>query len=148
MPASPPAGISPASAYELFGFARQVEPPLILADAIDPATGDLASLLEGASLADAFAIEAVRIQRGTGAAVRDVGNRYHELTHVEATMAGLVESLTIEAFADAERAGVAALVGVTIEVDDADPAQVNTVIEYRDMLAAEPGETQRLILSR
>jgi hypothetical protein len=148
MPSLPPASTSPASAFELLAIAEQKAPPVILADAIDPVTGDYASLTESANLADAFAIEAILVQRGTGAAVRDTGQRYREITHVETNAAELVESMTREAFADAERAGVAELVEVTIEPDEIDGGQLNTVIEYRDLLAPREAPTRRLILPR
>jgi|SRR5690349_10952505 len=149
MPAIPPASTSPASAYDLEGFAEQLRPPAILADLIDPVTGDFRSLLRGAPLADAFAVEALRVQRGTGAAVRDTGNRFREITHVEPSAAEVVESMTREAFADAERAGVAQLETVTIDVDAGDPSQLNATITWRDLLAP-PGEDslRRLTLTR
>lgn len=148
MPSLPPASTSAASAYELLEITEQKAPPVILADAIDPTTGDFSSLIESASLADAFAIEAIRVQRGSGASVRDTGNRYREITHVESNAAEVVGSMTREAFADAERAGVAELVDVSIEPDAADPSELNTVIEYRDLLAPRDAPTRRLIFSR
>ena len=148
MPGIPPAGTSPASAFEVIAYAPRGEPPLILADKIDPLTGDLASLLEGADLATAFAVEAMRIQRGTGSAVRDTGNRYHELTHVEAETPSLVEGMTLEAFEDAARAGIAELVSVEASVDDVDPSQTHTVVEFRDLLAPPSAPTSRMIFTR
>ena len=148
MPSLPPASTSPASAFELVDIAEQRAPPLILADAIDPVSGDYSSLTRSANLADAFALEALRVQRGTGAAVRDTGHRFREITHVESNAAEVVLSMTQQAFEDAERAGVASLVDVTIEADEADGSQLNTVIEYRDLLAPRDGPTRRLIFSR
>jgi hypothetical protein len=148
MPSLPPASTSPASAFELTEIIEQKAPPLILADMIDPVTGDFASLTRGRPLADAFAIEALRVQRGTGAAVRDTGNRYRELRNVESNAVEVIDSMTREAFEDAARAGVAELVEVSVEVDADDPAQVNTVIEYRDLLAPRDRQTRRLIFRR
>lgn len=129
-------------------LAPQVPPPAILADRIDPATGDFESLFLGRPLADAFAIEALRVQRATGAAVRELGNRYRELTHVEDETVELIESMTNEAFADAEAAGVARLVQVRVEVDESDPAQTSTTIEYRDLLAPVELAQRRLVFAR
>ncbi len=148
MPSIPPAGSGPASAFDVQAFAVQLEPPAILADRIDPITGDFASLLEGRPLADAFAIEALLVQRGTGAAVMETGNRYRELSHVEDDSLELVQSMTREAFTDAERAGVARLVGVEVTVDETDPAQLNTYLEYRDLLAPTEAATRRLVFPR
>jgi hypothetical protein len=148
MPSLPPASTSPASAFEIADIIEQKAPPVILADMIDPVTGDFASLTRGRPLADAFAIEALRVQRGTGAAVRDSGNRFREVRNVESNAVEVIESMAREAFTDAERAGVAELSDVSVEVDELDTAQVNTVIEYRDLLAPRDDQTRRLIFSR
>jgi hypothetical protein len=148
MPSIPPGGISPASAPTTFELARQAAPPAILADRINPQTGDFESLFVGRSLADAFAIEALRVQRGTGAAVRDLGNRFRELSHVEDDAAELIESMTIEAFAAAADAGVARLVQVTVGVDAGDGSALETVVEYRDLLAPAGAAARRLVFPR
>ena len=147
MPA-PPAGLSPASDPVIDDLAVQEPPPAILADRINPVTGDFESLFLGRPLADACAIEALRGQRGTGAAVRDLGNRFRELTHVEDDAPELIESMTLEAFAAAEQAGVARLAQVLVSVDPVDPSQLETTVEYRALL--EPRETavRRLVFPR
>jgi len=148
MPTAPPAGLSPASDPVVDDLGTQAPPPAILADRINPVTGDFESLFRGRPLADAFAIEALRVQRGTGAAVRDLGNRFRELTHVEDDAPELIESMTAEAFAAAEQAGVARLMQVVVAADPVDPAQLETRIEYRALL--EPGEAalRRLVFPR
>ncbi len=128
-------------------MAVQEPPPAILADLIDPYTGDFLSLLEGRGLADAFAIEALRVQRATGGAVRDVGNRYRQVSHVDESNALVVESMTREAFQAGEEAGLLRVVAVTVEPDASDPAQLNTVVEYRDLLAPAAAPTRRLVFS-
>jgi hypothetical protein len=148
MPSLPPASTSPASAYELVDIVEHRAPPAILADMIDPVTGEYLSLTKSRPLADAFAIEALRVQRGSGAAVRDTGNRFHELRNVESNATEIIASMADEAFADAARAGVAELVDVTVEVDAADGSQTNTVIEYRDLLAPRDQQTRKVIFSR
>jgi hypothetical protein len=148
MPSMPPGGLSPASSPETAELGRQEPPPAILADRINPLTGDFESLFLGRSLADAFAIEALRVQRATGAAVRDLGNRFREITHVEDDAPELIESMAREAFGDAENAGVARLVQVTVETDPGDPAQLSTVIEYRDLLAPPDLAPRRLVFPR
>jgi hypothetical protein len=144
----PPAGTSPASAYEIAAINERKAAPLILADMIDPVTGDFASLTRGRPLADAYAIEALRVQRESGAAVRDVGNRFHELRHVESNAPETIASMVREAFADGERAGVLELVTVDVERDADDAGQVNVSVEYRDLLADRNAATRRLIFTR
>jgi hypothetical protein len=148
MPSSPPAGTSPASAYDIQGIAEAEPPPAILADAIDPYTGEYTSLISGLGLADAFVIEAIRVQRGTGAAVRDTGNRYREMDTVDEGAAELADSLTREALAPAVEAGVLAIVDVAAEPDASDGSQLNVTIEYRDLLAPRAQPVRRLVFSR
>jgi len=147
MPLIPPGGLSPISNPELGAVPAQQPPPAILADAIDPATGDFASLFVGRSLADAFAIEALRVERGTGAAVRELGNRFRQVSHVEPSSAGLIESMANEAFADAETAGVARLVRVSVAVDELDGSQISATLEYRDLLAPAESADRRLVFA-
>lgn len=144
----PPAGISPASDPVTSTIGAQSPAPAILADRIDPETGDFESLFTGRPLADAFALEALTVQRGTGAAVRDLGNRFRELTHVEAGTAELIEGMAQEAFADAERAGVAQLTRVSVTEDPSDGSQLDTVLEYRDLLAPPESAARRLVFPR
>jgi hypothetical protein len=144
MPSVPPAGTSPASAYTILSYAPPDPPPAILADKVDPATGEV-DLLESADLADAFAIEALRIQRGTGAAARDLGNRYREISHVDDEGIEQIDSMTREAFQAAEEAGVARVVRISREADEGDPTELNTFIEYRSLLDPPNAPTRRLV---
>lgn len=78
----PPAGVSPISSgapVELIGPSK---PPAILADDIDPETGDFRSLLSGVHPVDGMVVTAFRTRRGSGASVENVGHRFHEITHV------------------------------------------------------------------
>lgn len=148
MPSVPAAGTSPASAYELQDYAPQLPPPAILADLIDPVTGDFASLTRSANLADAFLIEAVRIERGSGAAVRDLGNRFREITHVDGSGPEVVESMARQALEPAREAGVVQLVRVTVTPNADDPSELDTVIEYRDLLAPRDAENRSFTLKK
>lgn len=147
MPSVPPAGTSPASAYEIPTYAV-LPPPAILADLIDPLTGDYASLTRSANLADAFIIEAVRLERGSGAAARDLGHRFREITHVDGNGPEVVESMARQALEPAREAGVAQLVRVTVAPSAEDPSELDTLLEYRDLLAPRDAETRSLVLQR
>jgi hypothetical protein len=146
MPSVPPAGSSPASAYVIQDYAPQLPPPAILADLIDPLTGEYASLLMSANLADAMVIEAVRIQRGSGAAARDLGNRFGEITHVDGSGPEVVESMARQALEPAREAGVVQLVRVTVTPNAEDPSELDTVIHYRDLLAPRDEEARSFTL--
>jgi hypothetical protein len=148
MPSIPPAGITPASAFVVASYPPQEPPTAILADRINPLTGEFESLLEGRGLADAMLIQALRVQRGTGAAVRDVGNRFREITHIDGRGLEVITSMVREAAGHAERAGVVRVVRVTVEPDASDPSELNAAVEYKDLLAPADAPTRRLVFSR
>lgn len=82
-PFVPPAGVSPISAFFTgLEFAEPGEPPVILADAIDPVTGEFLSLERGFDPTDAAFLLAMTTVRGSGSAVEQVGQRFGDATHV------------------------------------------------------------------
>lgn len=135
MSSIPYAGLSPASAYTITGFAVQEPPAAILADEIDPITRDFTSLERSRSIADGMVIHLLSVQRGTGAAVLDTGHRLRELRQVEERTPVSTESTLREALKPAKDAGVAEFTRIAAEVDAGDRTQVNSVVVYRDLLA-------------
>lgn len=131
----PPAGVTPASAFALQQHAVSEPPPAILADMIDPATGEYLSIVDSATIADGLVVHLLRTQRGSGAAVLTTGQRFRELTHVTTESPVLVESMAREALQPAVDAGVVRFDQIEAEVDDTDGAQLNTGIQYTDLLA-------------
>jgi hypothetical protein len=82
----------PAGSTPLGAFAESPSPPgltarPILADWIDPLTGDipLAYLLKSRTPVDGAIIEALRVERGSGPAVEFVGNTLREIRHTDDT---------------------------------------------------------------
>lgn len=140
---SPPAGISPASAFSITLEGLPLAPPVIVADAIGTG-GEFVSLTESATIADGMVIEALSVHRGTGAAVRELGQRFRFLEHVTDDAAAIIESMTRQALAPAIEAGVVELVSAVVEVDAADPAQLNLAVEFRDRLAPPAAPVRRL----
>ncbi len=138
MSSIPPAGVTPASAFSLTQHADAEPPPAILADSIDPATGEYLSLVDSASIADGLVVHLLRTQRGSGASVLEFGQRYRELTHVTSESPETVESMTREAMRPASDAGIARFEQIEAEVDD-DRTQLNTGIQYTDLLAPRSG---------
>lgn len=135
MSSIPPAGVTPASAFSLTEHAVSEPPPAILADLIDPATGEFRSIVDSATIADGLVVHLLRTQRGSGAAVLEFGQRFRELTHVTSESPELVESMAREALRPATDAGVVAFRQVEAEADPEDGTQLNTGIEYTDLLA-------------
>lgn len=89
-----PAGTTPAGFGVTTERVETQSPPVILADAIDPTTGELLSLTRGMDPTDAAVITALRTVRGTGASVRAVGQRFADVTHVDDAAAQMLEHLT------------------------------------------------------
>lgn len=75
----PPAGL-PLSAFTPRPVSTLGTLPPILADRIDPATGDVADLLEGDDPTDAALQWQFTVRQGAGAALGDNGNRLHLIT--------------------------------------------------------------------
>src|SRR6186997_1110882 len=120
MPSIPPAGYSPASAFELVGHAASQNPVPILADQIDPNTGDYLSLDESATIADGLVVTLLRTQRATGAAVLEFGQRFRELQNVDGETTGLAESMAREALQPARDAGVVNFRAISATVNASD----------------------------
>jgi hypothetical protein len=135
VPAIPPAGHSPASAFTLIGHAVETLPVPILADAIDPKTGEYLSIEDSATIADGMVVTLLRTERDSGAAVQGFGQRFKELRHVTGETALLAESMSREALAPAVSAGIVELRSVTAGANTEDGTQVDADIDYLDLLA-------------
>jgi hypothetical protein len=70
------------------------QPPGILADAIDPYTGEYLSILKGMDPIDAQVLDALTIKRGSGAAVRNDGQRFADIKKVDDAAATLIDGET------------------------------------------------------
>jgi hypothetical protein len=81
-PVIPPAGVSPAGFFVPVTYVAPGEPVGILADPIDPRTGEYLSLERGFDPTDAAVLTALRTVRGSGSAVLEVGQRFQDATHV------------------------------------------------------------------
>lgn len=139
----PPAGVTPAAAYVEQRHAPAAPSIAILADAIDPATGEYLSITEGATIADGLVVQLLRTERGTGAAVLEFGQRFRELRHVTTESPELVKSMVQQALAPAVGAGVVRFDGIEVAVDPSDGSQVNAAVRYTDLLAPRRDASRR-----
>jgi hypothetical protein len=144
MPSIPPAGYSPASAFELVRHDEQLGPVPILADAIDATTGEYTSVEDSATIADGLVVTLLRTKRGSGAAVLEFGQRFQEIRHVTDDAVVLGESLTREALQPAIDAGVVAFRQISTQANPDDPTQLDDVVDYLDMLAPAAEQAQQL----
>lgn len=83
MPVIPPGGVSPAGAFVEHEHDGPGSPPIILADAIDPDTGEYLSLTRGYDPVDGAVLEAFRVERRSGSATMNDGQRFRDAEHVD-----------------------------------------------------------------
>lgn len=93
-PFIPAAGVSPAGFFVPVVHVDPDEPIAMLADPIDFETGELLSIERGFDPVDAAVITALRIERGSGSAVEDVGQQYRKATHVDPALPALLREET------------------------------------------------------
>ncbi len=101
MPAIPPLTTSPMSAPIVDPLEPTALPPIILADKLDDQTGEFLSLTEGLDPTDAAVQVTFVTERGSGASVRNIGQRFSTLKHADDLDApeseAAVEGLAVEA---------------------------------------------------
>jgi len=117
--------ILPAGYHEMgtaagVDFVTPASPPSILADDIDATTGEPNSLMTSIAPEDSMVIQIMRTRRGSGAAVLDIGHRYHLIEKNDERAPAAAEAYTREAFADMTRDGL-------IEINDIDTEQFGQV---------------------
>lgn len=144
MPAIPPAGFSPASAFNIDRQFQSLPPVPILADLIDPKTGEYLSLEDSASIADGMVVTLMRTERDSGAAVLGFGQRFKSLRHVTNDSPTLAESLAREALKPATDAGAVGFGQLSASVNAGDGTQVDTEIEYLDLLAPTADQSRSI----
>ena len=132
MPYIPPAGVTPAGAFVPQTYDDPSLPPGILADAIDPQTGEYLSILKGFDPIDAQVLDAMKIKRGSGAAVRNDGQRFADIENVDDSTSALVD-------AEARRALSRLVENSDIKIQRVDPVAdpnddyANVAVEYRNL---------------
>lgn len=93
----PAAGVTLAGFFVPIAYVSPGDPPGILADAIDPATGEYLSISRGFDPTDAAVLSSLTIQRASGSAVSDVGQRYQDLRILDDGAAQFISAETSRA---------------------------------------------------
>ncbi len=75
----PPAGVTAASFFTPTPFVDPAKPPALLADNIDPKTGEFRSIFTAPHYVDAAIVTQFRTRRGSGAAVQNDGQALDEV---------------------------------------------------------------------
>jgi len=132
-----PAGVLPLSAFTELSGVPLGGPIPILADLMDPTTGDYLSLTKGRSPVDGAIVEGFRVERGSGPAVQNVGHTLREVRHTDASSIAEIQSRVRDGVQHLERAGLARLQKVDVEVTG-DLAEVTAWVQDLTLAAQSP----------
>lgn len=139
----PPAGAFPVGEPITVPLPKKRSPAVFLADAIDPETGDYRSILTGVDPVEGAALEALRVKRGSGSAVLDDGNKFHEITKIDEKLEGLLRSEIEYAWRHLIASRALRLEKVDIEQED---VAVYCVISFRNLAQERAAKPIRLPL--
>lgn len=95
-----PAGISAAGTYTTVEVISPSKPPAILADDINPTTGELNSILSGIHPVDAAVITRIRTKRASGASVSSIGHRFDRVKKIDESYETAIRYEAEQVFAD------------------------------------------------
>jgi hypothetical protein len=118
-----PAGVSAAGLASPVEFVSPAKPPAVLADNIDPSTGELLSILSGIHPVDSHVITRLRTQRASGVSVMNVGHEFAQIRKVDDAFVKRVTNAVENLFADLIERGDIKLPKVAV-VEDGDTGHV------------------------
>jgi hypothetical protein len=128
----PPSGVSPAGFFVQATFVDPGLPPGILADAIDPTTGEYLSIRQGMHPIDAQVLLAMSVERKSGASVMDDGQDFKTVRKVDEQAQSLIEAKTrliLKRLIDNNDIAIIALTAVAA----ADTQSGYTAFQYRNL---------------
>jgi hypothetical protein len=146
MPAPPiiaPAGTSAAGYGAPTEFVDPANPSAILGDNIDPATGELLSILSGIHPVDSHVITALRTERGSGVSVAQTGHRFRTVRKVDDAFARRIQDECEIALAALIERGDIRLDKLAV-VEDGDTGHL--YFEYFNLRASNRDTKRRIIL--
>jgi len=132
-----PIGSMPVSAFDETPAPRTPSPVPILADYVDPETGEIVALLASRSPVDGALIEGVRVERGSGPAVELVGNTLREIRHTDDSSVAEAQSRARDGVRELERLGLVRLATVNVAVES-DAMQVDVEVVDLTIAAGAP----------
>lgn len=138
-----PAGAVPLGAFTEFPVTPGAAPLPVLADFIDPLTGDFLDLLASRTPVDGAIIEGLRVERNSGPAVALVGTTLREIRNTDATSLSEVRGRTRDGLAELEREGLAKLVSATVELNSQGDS-VNVAAKIRDFTVDQGQPSDRM----
>jgi len=118
----------------------EVRPAVFAAERIDPATGELASVTSGTHPVIAAVVTAARTERGSGAAVRETGQRFRDVRKLGPAGAELLRGESRRMFAPLVAQHLVRVLNVDVRVDEHDQsASVTTT--WRNLLTGHEERT-------
>ncbi len=130
----PLAGLTPAVFFVPVNYAVTGTPIAMLADPIDPATGELLSIERGFDPVDAAVINVMRTVRGSGSAVEDVGNRFVDAKKITPSLEAFLREEVRLAFAELVAANQVRLEEVRLETLD---TEAGLLVAYTNVPAEQ-----------
>jgi len=136
----PPAGVA-LGAYGLVDVSPLEGPPVILADHIDPETGDWDDLMISHTVFDGMLIEAYAVERNSGPAVEFVGHTLREVRDTDPSAVGEFKSRAQLPVDELERTGMCKLLSAK-PVVDGDTVELEIVVQDLTMASDGPSTKQ------
>ncbi len=112
-----PAGVSPAGFFVPQTYADPTAPPGILADAVDPQTGEYLSISRGMDPIDQQVLIALTVGRGSGVAVQDEGHEFGSVRKTTETARTILDATARRALDRLVRAGDIRIREIVAEAD-------------------------------
>ncbi len=123
----PPAGTSPVGAFLLEEHTGPGSPPAMLADPVDPKTGEYLSISRSFDPTDGAVLTALSIERGSGSAVQNVGQRFRDATHITPQLSSFFQQEVAQALRHLTASKQIRLESVTVVTED---DTVNLYVRY------------------
>jgi hypothetical protein len=142
-PIIPAAGVSAAGLGAPTNFVDPANPSAVLGDNIDPATGELLSILSGIHPVDSHVITALRTERGSGVSVAQTGHRFRTVRKVDDAFAQRIQDECEIALAALIERGDIRLDKLAV-VEDGDTGHL--YFEYTNLRASNRDTKRRIIL--
>lgn len=127
-------GSSPLGAYTINPRPGPLVPIPILADHINPDTGEITNLLASRTPVDGAVIEGFRVDRGSGPAVLNVGHTLRRIRHTDDSSLAEVPTRARDAVVEMERLGLVRFEGATTELNEEQDG-LRTVAKVTDLTA-------------
>lgn len=140
-PIIPAAGVTPLSYFLGTAAVAPGDIVAILADAIDPQTGEYLSIERGFDPTDAAMLTAFRTKRGTGSAVENVGQRFSDAKKIDQHLDTFMSEEVRIAAKDIVDAGDATITSVQTVVVDS--TSVETYVTWENV-ARQKAQNARL----